>query len=118
MTALLAPPEPAPQRRTIGRLPARSVLTERLPTGWHMAWAAALTTCAALETYSLHRHIQDGTLSSFTRWTFHTHTRAGNLAFVSSWVVFAAWYTRHIARADRQNQRVVAGVMPGPAQGR
>jgi len=55
-----------------------------------------------METYSLHQHASDDTLSAFTRWSFHTDTRAGNGVFVLSWVGFAAWYLRHVSRADRQ----------------
>ena len=61
-----------------------------------------LTSGAALETYTIHKSVMDGTLSSFTRWTFRTDTRVGNTAFVLSWVGFAAWYLRHISRVDRQ----------------
>jgi len=55
-----------------------------------------------METYSLHQHASDDTLSAFTRWSFRTDTRAGNGVFVLSWVGFAAWYLRHVSRADRQ----------------
>jgi len=97
MSVLLAPTAASPRRpRITASLPAQ------LPPPWRIAWVAALATCAAMETYSLHKHVLDGTLSAFTRWSFRTDTRAGNGVFVLSWVGFAAWYLRHVSRADRQ----------------
>jgi len=60
-------------------------------------WVGLLTVAVGYEAWGLLDSGQSDTISELTAVVFRTSTRAGAVAFLIAWVLFAAWYAPHVA---------------------
>jgi hypothetical protein len=65
-----------------------------------LRWGAVLALGLALEAEAVHCKRHHHTLSHATRKVYRVNTDKGQLAFSASWILFAAWFLRHIVKGD------------------
>jgi hypothetical protein len=61
-----------------------------------VTWGALLLGAGAMEWWGVTHPNHNGTLSEFTRWSFHTKSPIGRLAFVAALILFA----KHILKGS------------------